>query len=100
MDKTSPVNNATANITRSALILAAAVIGCSVALLFSAGHGYAVEGDVQIDANSFRCIRKMTPVRHFYVDSLSGQLDATLAAANSPTGAVYPPGSEIGRAHV
>jgi len=37
----------------------------------------------------------MTPVRQFYVDNLKGQLDATLAAANSPTGAVYPPGSVI-----
>jgi hypothetical protein len=37
----------------------------------------------------------MTPVRHFYVDNLRGDLDATLAAAKSPTGAVYPPGSVI-----
>jgi len=37
----------------------------------------------------------MTPVRQFYVDNLQGNLDATLAAANSPTGAVYPPGSVI-----
>src|SRR5262245_66209269 len=37
----------------------------------------------------------MTAVRHFYVDNLRGDLDATLAAANSPNGAVYPPGSVI-----
>jgi hypothetical protein len=37
----------------------------------------------------------MTPVRQFYVDNLNGQLAATVAAANSPTGAVYPPGSVI-----
>jgi len=34
-------------------------------------------------------------VRHFYVDNLRGPVDATLAAANSSTGAVYPPGSVV-----
>jgi hypothetical protein len=48
-----------------------------------------------IDAPSFRCITKMTKVRQFYVDNLRGELDATLAAANSTSGAVYPPGSVI-----
>jgi hypothetical protein len=66
-------------------------IVCGVALLLSAGLGNATD----IDAGSFRCIRNMTPVRQFYVDNLRGNLDATLAAANSPTGAVYPPGSVI-----
>src|SRR5258708_39221050 len=37
----------------------------------------------------------MTPVRQFYVDNLQGNLDATLAAANSATGAMYPTGSVI-----
>jgi len=54
-----------------------------------------VDGDLQLDAKSFRCITKMTRVRQFYVDNLRGHLDATLAAANSTTGAVYPPGSVI-----
>jgi hypothetical protein len=52
-------------------------------------------GGLRIDANSFRCIRKMTPVRQFYVDNLRGDLNATLAVANSKTGGVYPPGSLI-----
>jgi hypothetical protein len=62
-----------------------------VALLLSAGLVQAMD----IDAKSFRCITKMTPVRQFYVDNLQGNLDATLAAAKSTTGAVYPPGSLI-----
>jgi hypothetical protein len=66
-------------------------IFCGVALLFSAGLVNATD----IDAKSFRCITKMTPVRQFYVDNLRGNLDATLATANSPRGAVYPPGSVI-----
>jgi hypothetical protein len=64
---------------------------CGVALLLSVGSGNAVD----IDAKSFRCITKMTPVRQFYVDNLQGNLDATLAAANSTTGTMYPPGSVI-----
>ena len=62
-----------------------------VALLLSASLVQATD----IDATSFRCITKMTPVRQFYVDNLQGNLDATLAAANSTKGAVYPPGSLI-----
>jgi len=62
-----------------------------VALLLSAGLGNATD----IDANSFRCVTKMTPVRQFYVDNLLGNLDATLAAANSTRGAIYPPGSVL-----
>jgi len=64
---------------------------CGVALLLSAG----LVNVMDIDASSFRCITKMTPIRQFYVDNLQSHLDATLAAANSPTGAVYPPGSVI-----
>ena len=64
---------------------------CAFALLLSAGLVNAMD----IDAKSFRCITKMTPVRQFYVDNLQSHLDATMAAANSPTGAVYPPGSVI-----
>ena len=62
---------------------------CSAGFLLSISLGNAMD----IEANSFQCIRKMTPVRQFYLDNLQGNLDATLAAANSTTGAVYPPGS-------
>ena len=76
-----------------------AAILCGVALLLSAGSGNAADrtadGDLHIDAKSFRCITKMTPVRQFYVDNFRGNLAGTLAAANSKTGAVYPPGSVI-----
>src|SRR5262249_89697 len=64
---------------------------CGVALLLSQASGNALD----VDAKSFRCITKMTPVRQFYFDNVRGNLDATLATANSPTGAVYPPGSVI-----
>ena len=67
-------------------------IACATALLLSASLGDAM----YIKASSFQCITKMTPVRQFFVDNLlRGNLGATLAAANSKTGAVYPPGSVI-----
>ncbi len=50
---------------------------------------------VKVDDNSFQCIRKMLPVRHFYVDNLLGNTTGTLAAANAPKGAIYPPGSVV-----
>ena len=50
---------------------------------------------VKVDDNSFQCMRKMTPVRHFYVDNLLGNTAGTLAAANAPNGAVYPAGSVV-----
>jgi hypothetical protein len=51
--------------------------------------------DVIVDEKSFSCIRKMTPVRHFYVDNLLGDIESTLEAANAPEGAVYPAGSVV-----
>src|SRR6516225_2058555 len=67
------------------------VVLCGVALLLWADLVSATD----IGASSFRCITKMTPVRQFYVDNLQGNLDATLAATNSTTGTMYPPGSVI-----
>jgi hypothetical protein len=46
-------------------------IVCGVALLLSVGSGSARD----IDAKSFRCITKMTPVRQFYMDNLQGNPD-------------------------
>jgi hypothetical protein len=67
-----------------------------VALWLPAGAAAAADqpaGDAGIDAKSFRCITRMTAVRHFYVDNLRGDVAATVAAANAPNGAAYPPGS-------
>lgn len=55
----------------------------------------AEEATVNIDESSFSCIRDMTPVRHFYVDNLLGNIKDTLAVANAPEGAVYPVGSVV-----
>ena len=53
---------------------------CAVAFLLWTNP--ASSADLEIDANSFRCITKMIPVRQLYVDNLRGNLDGTLAAAN------------------
>jgi hypothetical protein len=48
-----------------------------------------------VGVETFGCIRDMTPVREFFVGNFKGDLEATLAVANSPTGGVYPPGSIV-----
>lgn len=68
------------------MILAGACITCAVSASADTGS---------IEADTFGCIRDMTPVRGFYVDNLDGNLDGTLAVANSSTGGVYPPGSLV-----
>jgi hypothetical protein len=77
-----------------AALVSATTLGIGVAVLLSVGPGEAADAEV-VDATSFRCITSMTPVRQFYVDNLRGDLAATVAAANSARGAVYPPGSVI-----
>jgi len=51
--------------------------------------------EIEIDGDSFVCLNKMTAVRHYFVDNLSGDLAATVAAAESTDGAVFPPGSVV-----
>lgn len=48
-----------------------------------------------ISDDSFQCLASMTPVRGFFVDNLMGDLEETLAVANSATGGAYPPGSVV-----
>lgn len=59
------------------------------------GAALAEATTVKVDDSTFQCIREMTPVRQFYVDNLLGNLEGTLAAANAPGGAIYPPGSVV-----
>jgi len=79
---------------RLVTLVSAITLAIGLAVVLSTGPGQAADPNI-IDATSFRCITSMTSVRQFYVDNLHGDLAATLAAANAPTGAVYPPGSVI-----
>lgn len=54
----------------------------------------ASEPKIKVDDNSFKCITDMTPVRHFYVDNLLGNVEGTVAVANAGKGD-YPEGSVL-----
>jgi hypothetical protein len=70
------------------IVLLTAVAGAHVTLT-------AEEAGIEIRADNFQCLHNMTRVRHFFVDNLLGELDATVAAANAHEGATYPPGSLV-----
>ena len=53
------------------------------------------EKTVEITDKDFGCIRDMQPVRGMYVGNLLGNIDATIAVANSEEGGVYPPGTLV-----
>lgn len=50
---------------------------------------------VDVTEASFRCMRQMAQVRHFYVDNLLGNVMDTVKVANAPKGATYPVGSVV-----
>ncbi len=50
---------------------------------------------IPVTEDSFVCLKEMHPVRGFFVSNLLGKLDDTVAAAMSPEGAIYPPGSVV-----
>jgi len=51
--------------------------------------------DPILEAEDFACILDMPKVRRFYITNVLGDLDATLAIADSPDGGVYPVGTLI-----
>ena len=51
--------------------------------------------EIRVNEDTFVCLKKMHPVRGFFVGNLLGRLDDTIAAANQPEGAFYPPGSIV-----
>jgi hypothetical protein len=72
-------------------------ISCSAALLFCVGSVQAAEKTApkyKADASTFQCITKMTPVKHFFVDNLAGNLAGTVAIAKAGTGQ-FPEGSVL-----
>jgi len=50
---------------------------------------------LEINDQTFSCIRDMTKVRGFYVGSLTDDLEQTLAVANTTEGGTYPAGSVV-----
>jgi hypothetical protein len=72
------------------LLLLALALVCS-----SADAGISSNGKVVVDDKSFGCIALLTSVRGFFVGNLLGNLQGTLAIAQSRTGGIYPPGSLV-----
>ena len=74
------------------------VISTSISVLLAATCGWAAEQNaepkVKVGEGTFKCITDMTPVRHFYVDNLLGNLQGTVAVAEKDTGD-YPEGSVL-----
>ncbi|WJG09889.1 hypothetical protein [Aliiglaciecola sp. LCG003] len=53
------------------------------------------EKEIIAQAQDFGCLTDMTPVRGFFVDNLLGDVEATVAVANSENGGEYPVGSVV-----
>lgn len=76
----------------SRIVLSSLLLGIPSTLMLQAAEP---ASSFKLDESSFRCMREMTPVRHFYVDNLAGNLEGTLAVANAPEGKTYPAGSVV-----
>ena len=65
--------------------------------IFLLGQSYAVDDSkkIEVTEDSFNCLTDMTSVGDFFVANLLDDLDATVAAGESETGAVYPAGSVV-----
>jgi hypothetical protein len=72
-------------------------VSCLAALLFCVGSVQADEKAApkyKADASTFRCITQMTPVKHFFVDNLAGNLAGTVDVAKAGTGQ-FPEGTVL-----
>ncbi len=67
------------------------------AALLLAGQAMTADNSKQIEVSddSFNCLTAMTQVGEYFVDNLLGNLDATVAVAQSATGGTFPAGSVV-----
>ena len=58
-------------------------------------QSYSADNSKKLDVSesAFKCISELAASGRFFVDNVLGNLDATLAIANSSSGGNYPPGS-------
>ena len=79
-------------------IVSTLIVLHAVTSLLTAAYAQAAdetsEPKVKVDDKSFKCITDMTPVRHFYVDNLLGNVEGTVAVATAGRGD-YPVGSVL-----
>jgi len=69
-------------------------VSCFAALLLCAGSVQAGEPKYKVDGSTFQCITKMTPVKHFFVDNLAGNLAGTVDVAKAGKGQ-FPEGTVL-----
>jgi hypothetical protein len=77
------------------MLLKKRIIYTSFVLLAILASKYSFAQTVEVSEESFKCLTDMTPVRGFFVDNLTGDLQATIDAAKAVNGAVYPVGSVV-----
>jgi hypothetical protein len=77
------------------MMISVTAIGAALALAGAAQLKAQSDQLIAVDENTFECITEMTPVRGFFVDNLLGDLEATLAVANSASGGTWPTGSMV-----
>lgn len=82
-------------LTVASLSTVSLIAGARLAFAADAPAKSANSASIDVSAASFKCLSKMTKVKHFYVDNLLGDVKATVAAANSEKGGTYPPGSVV-----
>jgi hypothetical protein len=72
---------------------------CFLILLSTSFIGQSDSADdskkLEIPESAFKCLAELTASGAFFVDNLLGNLDATLAVANSDEGGKYPAGSLV-----
>lgn len=70
-------------------------VGAAALLALAAGPaGAAAPKPLKVDEKSFKCLKDMVKVRHFFVDNVKGNRKATVAVAEKGSG-VYPVGSVV-----
>src|SRR5690349_10614484 len=72
----------------------ASPIVSTATVLLATSWAWAADPKVKVTDSTFKCMTDMTPVRHFYVDNLLGNLKGTVAVAEQGKGD-YPEGSVV-----
>jgi hypothetical protein len=79
----------------AAVIAVAVTVGLGACSGGESAHRAAAPKDFVAQADDFRNLHAMTPVRGFFLANRLGHLDEAMSVANSPRGGTYPVGTII-----
>jgi hypothetical protein len=79
----------------SSSIIKRAAILLSLLAIVGQSNSADLEKQIPVNDDTFKCLSDMTKAGDYFVDNLLGNIQATLDAANSETGATFPPGSVV-----